>query len=422
MFFKNIKMKRIVIIFISFMFLLLLLSCKNNKLSSKVIENYQKYDKTYNPDTFKIRKVNSLKNRDDFIYGADISLYSAIEEAGSSYYNKNYKKEYICKILKDNGINTIRLRLFNDYTSPYGTKCGRLDLNRVISMIKEAKKYKLDVLLDFHYSDTWSDPGNQIIPYAWKDYSYEEVLNAFYNYTKDVLETIKEENLSVEYIQIGNEIDYAIVSPFGHIDWDNRDESFDRMTEILKKGSKASREVFPNAKIIIHTANGLYRWVYEKEWGNAGLHFYKELEKRNLDYDIIGASFYTFQDDKTPISYISEIIDNYKKEINKPVLMVETSYAFTYEWNEYTNNTFYKDKELEEYPVSYQGQTNLILDLIDEIASAKDNNGIGLCYWGGEMIPNKDPDIKSSWANQALFTYEGIETPTLALFKKCRPN
>lgn len=428
------KWKKILIFIILCLFLFSLFACNKpienepkeldneTKLSDEVIKNYKKYDKTYDEDSFNIRKIDSLKGRDDFIYGADISLYSAILEAGSYYYNKDNKEESICKILKDNGINTIRFRLFNDYTSPTGTKKGKLDLPRVISMIKEAKKYELDVLLDFHYSDTWSDPGHQIIPYAWKDYSYQEVLVAFYNYTKDVLLAIKNENLSVEYVQIGNEIDYAIVSPHGLIDWDNQEESFDRMAEILSKGSKATREVFPNAKIIIHTASGLYRWVYENEWVDAAMHFYKALEKRKLDYDIIGASFYTFQDENTPISYISDIIDNYKNEINKPVLMVETSYAFTYEWNDYTHNIFYTDKELPDYPVSFQGQTNLMLDLIDEIASAKDNNGIGICYWGGDMIPNKDPDIVTSWGNQALFTYEGVETPTLSLFKKCRPN
>ena len=97
---------------------------------------------------------------------------------------------------------------------------------------------------------------------------------------------------------------------------------------------------------------------------------------------------------------------------------METSYAYTYEWNEYTNNIFYKDKELKDYPVSYQGQTNLICDLIEEVASAKDNKGIGVCYWGGEFIPNTDKDMKTTWANQALFTYEGVATPTLSLFNK----
>ena len=416
-------MKKLIFLYLLIFLSLLLFSCKKDeKISDEVISLYQKYDETYDVNNFQIRKINALKTRDDFIMGADISLYSAILETGAKYYNKYQKEESICKILKDNGVNTIRLRLFHNYNSPTGTKCGKLDLNRVIEMIKEAKKYDLDVLLDFHYSDTWADPQHQIIPYAWKDLSYAEVLKALYDYTKDVLETIKKENLSVEYVQIGNEIDYAIISPIGTIDWNNRDESFDKVAEILTQGSKATREVFPNAKIIIHTANGLYRWVDGDNWGNAELHFYQELEKRHLDYDIVGASFYTFENDKTPISYISDIIDNYKKEINKPVLMVETSYAYTYSWNDYTNNTFYKDKELAEYPVSFQGQTNLLLDLIDEIASAKDNNGLGLCYWGGEMIPNTDPDMRSSWANQALFTYEGIETPTLSLFKECRPN
>ena len=100
--------------------------------------------------------------------------------------------------------------------------------------------------------------------------------------------------------------------------------------------------------------------------------------------------------------------------------MCETSYAFTYAWNEYTENTFYTDKELPGYPVTFQGQTNLVCDMIDEVASAKDKIGLGVCYWGGEFIPNTDPDMKSSWANQALFTYEGIATPTLSLFSKVR--
>nr|MCR5741120.1 arabinogalactan endo-1,4-beta-galactosidase [Gammaproteobacteria bacterium] len=288
-------------------------------------------------------------------------------------------------------------------------------------MIKEAKDYDLKVILDLHYSDTWADTKTQIVPSEWKDYTYNEVLDSIYTYTKDVLNTIKDNNLSIDYIQIGNEIDYGIISPFGYIDWDKRDESFDKVAEILSNGIKATREIFPSTKIIIHTANGLYRWVYEDTWGNAEMHFYEELEKRNLDYDIIGASFYTFENDVTPISYISDIIDNYKDKFDKEVMMVETSYAYTYEYNDYTSNIFYKDKELEEYPVSFEGQTKLILDLIEELASAKDNNGIGLCYWGGEWIPNTDSFMKSTWANQALFTYEGIATPTLSLFKECRP-
>ena len=242
-------------------------------------------------------------------------------------------------------------------------------------------------------------------------------MEELYKYTKTTLEEIKNNKLNIDYVQVGNEIDNGLIFPYGKIDWDNRESSYDKVVEILSSGSKAVREVFPDAKVIIHTANGLYRWTYEDQWGNVSLEFYEALEKRHLDYDIIGASFYTFVND-TPISYISDIIDNYQKTVKKPVMMMETSYAYTYEWNEYTNNIFYKDKELKDYPVSYQGQTNLICDLIEEVASAKDNKGIGVCYWGGEFIPNTDKDMKTTWANQALFTYEGVATPTLSLFNK----
>ncbi|MCR4911671.1 MAG: arabinogalactan endo-1,4-beta-galactosidase [Bacilli bacterium] len=385
-----------------------------------VIENYQIYDKNYNPDTFTVNKIKELEGRDDFIFGADISLYSAIYESGALYYNQNGKKEHICKIIKDSGINLARLRLFYDYTSPYGTKCGRLDLPRIISMISDCKEYGLNVLLDFHYSDDWTNPGMQEAPYAWKDLSYQQVLERFYSYTKDVLQEIKNHNLSVEYVQIGNEIDNGIIYPFGQIDWDNRKDSYDKMAEILSQGSKATREIFPNCKIIIHTANGLYRWIYEDQWGNISMEFYEAMEERHLDYDIIGASFYTFENKDTPINLISNIIDNYEKKINKPVIMVESSYAFTYEWNDYTSNIFYTDKELPDYPVGFQGQTNLVCDLIREVASARNNKGIGYCYWGADFIPNVDPDMRTSWANQALFTYEGIATPTLSLFNSIR--
>ncbi len=385
-----------------------------------ILENYQKYDQNYNPDTFTINKIEELEGRDDFLFGADISLYSTIYESGAVYYNQNGKKEHICKILKDAGINLARLRLFYDYTSPYGVKCGRLNLPRVISMISDCKKYGLKVLLDFHYSDSWSDPGHQQAPYAWKDLTYQQALQEFYKYTKDVLQEIKNNNLCVDYVQIGNEIDNGIIYPFGQIDWDNRKDSYDRMAEILSQGSKATREVFPNCKIIIHTANGLYCWIYEDQWGNISMEFYEAMKERNLDYDIIGASFYTFENKDTPINLISDIIDNYQTKINKPVMMTESSYAFTYEWNDCTSNTFYSDKELPEYPVGFQGQTNLVCDLIREIASAKNNQGIGYCYWGSEFIPNTDPDMRTSWANQALFTYEGIATPTLSLFNSIK--
>ena len=385
-----------------------------------VLENYRKYDAKYDPDSFSVPKIEELDGRDDFVFGADISLYSAIYESGANYYNQNGKREHICKILKDAGMNVARLRLFYDYTSPYGVGCGRLDLPRVISMIQDCKQYGLKVLLDFHYSDTWSDPGHQQAPYAWKDLSYSQALTEFYDYTKDVLQETKNKNLNVDYVQIGNEIDNGIIYPFGHIDWDDRENSYNRMAEILGQGSKATREVFPDCKIIIHTANGLYRWIYEDQWGNISMEFYEAMEERGLDYDIIGASFYTFVNTDTPISLISDIIDNYESTIGKPVMMTESSYAFTYEWNDYTSNTFYTDKELPEYPVGFQGQTNLVCDLIREIASAKNNKGIGYCYWGGEFIPNVDPEMRTSWANQALFTYEGVATPTLSLFNGIR--
>ncbi len=383
---------------------------------------YRKYDKTYSSGSFSVRKLTALSGRkDSFIRGVDISLSSAICESGASYGSPQGNREPICGILADSGVNAVRIRLFHDYASPSGTPCGRLDTERVIGMIKEARQYGLQVILDLHYSDTWADPGHQSVPYAWKDDSYEELKTDVYQYTRDVLAEIKGRALSVDFLQIGNEIQGGMLFPHGQIDWENPDESFDRLTGLLEQGSKAAREIFPGCRIIIHTANGLYRWTNENDWGSAGLFFYQELEKRSLDYDIVGASFYPFEDD-TPIPCISGLIDLYKEAINKPVMIMETSYAYTYEWNDLTDNIFYRDKELAGYPVSFQGQTDYLLDVMEAVASAKQDNGIGVCWWGGEWIPNRDRNMRTSWANQALFTYEGIASPTLSAFKKCLPD
>ena len=112
----------------------------------------------------------------------------------------------------------------------------------------------------------------------------------------------------------------------------------------------------------------------------------------------------------------------YKDEIDKPVMIVETSYAYTYKWNDLTDNVFYTDRELPAYPVSFQVQSNFLLDMMEEVAAAKDGNGLGVCWWGGEWIPNSDRDMRTPWANQALFTYEGIATPTLSVFNQCMPT
>lgn len=390
-------------------------------MAESMEETYRQYDSSYSSDTFTVRTIDALAGRkDSFVIGADISLASAIAEAGGRYRDSSGAEAPICKILSASGVNAVRLRLFHDYTSPTGTPCGRLDTARVIAMIREAKAYSLQVILDLHYSDSWADPGHQSVPYAWKDFSFEEVKNAVYDYTAEVLHAIRDEGLSVDFLQIGNEINNGFLFPHGQIDWNDREASFDRLAALLLQGSRAAREVFPECKIILHTANGLYRWVDGKEWGSAGLFFYQELEKRGVDYDIAGASFYVFEDD-TPVSCISEIIDLYTDAIHKPVMIMETSYAYTYEWNDLTSNIFYTDKALPGYPVTFQGQTDLLLDIIEETASAKDCGGIGVCWWGGEWIPNTDKDMRTSWANQALFTYEGIATPTLSAFQKCLP-
>ena len=382
---------------------------------------YQKYDSSYSTNNFKIRKIDSLLKKDNFINALDVSMVDLIQENGGKYYNFKNQEEDFFSLIKSNNINTIRVRLFNDYNSPIRIKgAGKLDIERVLNIFLKAKQNNLKLILDFHFSDTWADPTNQICPFTWQSLSYEELLEEVYDYTKSIINFYKDNDIFIDYIQIGNEIDNGLIHPFGQIDYSSEqtiNDGFNRIASIINSSAKAIREVSTKTKIIIHTANAIKN-VYGEPYD--GLYFFDKLKQRNVDFDIIGSSFYSFINE-TKIETISYSIDKIAEKFNKPFMLMEYSYGFTDLIHPYANNILSKDNQLEDYPLSIQSQTNQIIDIIEQVSNSK--YGIGTCYWGGEWIPVKncgwgDENTKSSWSNQALFTYEGLALTTLKLFKE----
>ena len=254
------------------------------------------------------QKANLSK---DFIKGADISTLIEMEQAGFVYRNEKGEPEDCLKILRDNGINYIRVRLWVDPKDQNGNVygAGNNDLATDLELVRRAKKLGMKVLLDFHYSDFWTDPGKQFKPKSWENLSFEELNDAIYKYSKDVMSTFKDAGLTPEMVQIGNEVNSGILWPDGK-SWGGDGHEFDRLSLLLKSAIKGVKEaVGSDSKIMLHLAkgpdNGAFKWWFD------------EITKRDVDFDVIGMSMYTWWDG--PISALTDNIKWVKNQYGKDV-------------------------------------------------------------------------------------------------------
>jgi len=240
-----------------------------------------------------------------FFLGADIS---SVQESNASFIDTDGQTKSVFAVLKNHGFNAVRLRTFVDPLAPYGyasseNECtGKAeaygDKAHVIAYAKQAKAEGMAVLLDFHYSDTWADPGNQIIPSAWRNASSIDALAALMKaYTRDVLETAIAEGARPDMVQVGNEITPGVMAhvPSSQTDcWGNNpgvapiggsSSNWKNLGTLLKAGIAAVREVDPNILIMLHTENtddlnGVKWWV-------------ENAKDQGLDFDVFGLSCYT---------------------------------------------------------------------------------------------------------------------------------
>ena len=420
-----------------FFLFFILINISNQKSYLDNEELYLKYDSSYSNNNFNIRSIPALKGRSDFLNGLDCSMVIIIQENGGKYIDFDGQERDFFDLIKENGINLVRIRLWNDYNSETGVKGGGcLDVNRVLNMALRAKSAGLKFLLDFHYSDNWADPGKQYCPASWRNLDFNSAKKELEKYTRNIIENFVSKGVDIDYVQIGNEINNGFMHPFGLIDWNNPDnqrKTLDNLASLLNTAINAVKTTSPNTKIIIHVGDYALKTSHDSKTGKdvpLGLWFFQQLEKRNVNYEIAAASFYMYyhhkEGDYLDINTMTSSIDQFIDELGKPFILMEYSMAFTLKTHEYADNQFgkeFSDLLKKEYPTSFQGQTNKMLDIAEKVAKAKNNMGIGICYWGGDWLPVKGAgwgeisSTKSSWSNQALFTYEGVASPTLAAMK-----
>jgi len=334
-------------------------------------------------------KLPPVVSQDNFIKGADLSVLPEIEQTGAPYYSADNKPGDCLSILKAAGCNTIRLRLWYNPASNHST------LNEVAAFAQKIKSQQLKVLLSIHYSDTWADPGQQTPPTAWNNLGSQVLVDSVYNYTRRVVTVIQP-----DYVQIGNEINGGFLWETGRI---NNTSVF---ISLLKSGIKAVRDQNASTKIMLHFA------------GTSGaVDFFSMLKTNAVDYDLSGLSYYPIWHGKN-----LDLVRTTMTEINaltqKPVMIAETAYPFTLEWNDYTNNVLGLSSQIiPDYPASPAGQLSFMEALVSRIKETP--GGAGFIYWGGEWIAYKGTTSTSGspWENQALFDFNGKALPVINIFK-----
>ncbi|MCR5470618.1 MAG: arabinogalactan endo-1,4-beta-galactosidase [Prevotella sp.] len=331
--------------------------------------------------------------------GGDISLLPLYEQNGAKYMDKDGKtiSGGMMAYFKNQGWNAMRVRLFVDPSKASSTHKGegvRQDLAFVKSLGKQIKDAGMTFMLDFHYSDTWTDPGKHSTPSAWNSSDPEVLADSVYNYTIKCLRELKEAGATPDFVQPGNEITYGMLWPTGHCypDGGNYDTgTFANFAKYLKAGIKAIREECPNAKIVIQT---------ELSKAQNVTNFYKTLKSYTDDYDIIGLSYYPHY--HGTLTTLNGLLNNLESTYSdKKIQIVETGYYHVW----YPDNATYKISSFPNWPATDAGQLQFTKDLITTL---KDHSSVdGLYWWFPEANEyGLDWDTKrvtDNWYNASLF-------------------
>lgn len=312
----------------------------------------------------------ALQLPEDFILGMDASCVPSLENSGVKYYDHNGTEKDVYQILSENGINYIRVRIWND---PYdangnGYGGGNCDLANAIAIGQRATKYGLKLLVNFHYSDFWADPGKQAVPKAWKDLDIDAKSDALYTYTKDCLEQLVAAGVDIGMVQVGNETNGALCGENS-----SAPDGWKNITQLMKAGSRAVREVCPNALVAIHFTNPERVGSYE----NYG----KQLQEHQVDYDVFASSYYPYW--HGTLSNLTTELNKITDQYGKKVMVAETSYAYSTADTDYHGNTVGSGSSTG-HPYTVQGQADQIRDVIQAVADM--HNGIGVFYWEGTWI------------------------------------
>lgn len=361
-------------------------------------------------------QVNPIENLStDFIKGADVSIMPELERNGTKFYDNGIEQDGLT-ILKNHGVNWIRVRIWNNpyVVGPEGVGGGNTDEAKAIEMAKRAKALGMKVLVDFHYSDFWVDPGQQKKPDAWKNDSGDKLVDDVYAYTAKVMQNFNAQGVTPDMVQVGNELNNGMLWPEAQLTEDNPN-GYKFLAKLLNAGLQAVHDNDKDNKVktMIHLA-GVDVNLYHT--------FFDNLIVKNKvnDFDIIGMSFYPFW--HGTMDDLKNTMNDVSAKYNKDVIAVETAFGYTLEDADFEKNNFGTNEEkVSGYKATVQGQATGLRDVMATVASVNDNRGLGIFYWAPDWVINEKVGWKSNgggngWDNLTLFDTKGNALESMDTF------
>jgi arabinogalactan endo-1,4-beta-galactosidase len=303
----------------------------------------------------------------DFAKGADIGWVTQMEATGRKFYNSAGVEQDCIQILKDIGMNTIRLRVWVNPTDGWN---GTSD---VVAKAVRAKNLGMKIMIDFHYSDSWADPGQQTKPAAWASQDFATLKQSLANHTSAVLKSLRNSGVTPTWVQIGNETNNGMLWPDG-----KASTNMSNFAQLVSAGYNAVKAVDTSIKVIVHISNGydnnLFRWIFDG------------LKNNGVQWDIIGMSLYpevnTWSTLNTQcLANMNDMVSRY----NKDVMIVEVGMS----WDQ------------------PDACNSFISDLITKVKSVPNNRGLGVLYW--------EPECYNNWQGYSKGAFDNSGKPTAAL-------
>jgi arabinogalactan endo-1,4-beta-galactosidase len=343
-----------------------------------------------------------------WLSGADVSFLQQIEDHGGVYMVDGMPREAL-EIFADQGFNSIRLRLWHTPAEGYN------DLEKTLQMAARIESAGLSLLLDIHYSDTWTDPGQQHKPAAWEGLTFDDLKDSVYHYTRDAIAALKDQNTLPDIVQIGNEITGGMLWDDGRVGgaYDTPTQ-WDQFAQLVVEGIDGVEEALDpgdSVQVMIHIDRGA---------DNAGCRwFFDNLLAQGVEFDLIGLSYYPWW--HGTLDQVDTNLADLGSRYGKDIVLVETAYPWTLGWADTTHNIVGDSSQLHDgYPASPEGQRAFLEDLIAVVDSAAGGRGQGVYCWSPEWIST--PAMGSAWENLALFDFSGELLGSIHAFDLAPPE
>ena len=323
--------------------------------------------------------------------GGDLSFLPSIETTGFLYKDAMGNPiEDVPQWMSEQGMNLARYRLWNDPERLYHALPG------VVQEAQRMQEAGMDILIDFHFSDSWADPGQQITPKMWRHLPFDEAKEAMACWIDCVMKAFAQQGVQVAMVQLGNETDNGMMHPHGAMDG-----GFGNLASLLQAGHEAVTLASPGTLIAVHVSD-----IHLAPW------YFDQLQAEGYTPDVLAVSNYSLWHE-TDLNVLSSAMASLSNTFSRPTFLAETAYAWTTDWNDWTQNLWWTGSESDGYSFTPQGQLNYLTDLDALLTTLGPTQCLGWCYWAPDWVSAMGPESidGSPWENAALWDFDGLALP-----------